>query len=91
MYKEYLKVPQAPEYTARILTYEIGDINKCMIYKDRFGKGYDNELRIAFADSLTMLYLLGEQLGLDMSSVRDDGRERFIERQKECEEAAKKS
>lgn len=87
MYKELLAVPQTPEFTARILSYEIGDIHKLMIYAERFGSvGYIGDLKIAHADTLTMISLLGEQLGYDLEEQRKVGLERFRERMKECED-----
>jgi len=88
MYQEHLTVTQTAEFTARVLTYEIGDIHKLMIYKERFGpRGYLGELKIALADARTMLNLLSEQLGYtDLQELDQIGLERFIERIKECYE-----
>lgn len=85
MYQELFKgqgVNQPPEYTARILTYEIGDIHKILIYQDRFGKaGYIGELKIALSDARTMLNLLSEQLGFnDLEELDKIGFERFVDR-----------
>ena len=75
-------VNQPPELTARILTYEIGDIHKLMVYQERFGKsGYIGETKIALADARTMLNLLSEQLGFeDLEELDDIGFERFVDR-----------
>lgn len=87
MYKELLTVPQTPEFTARVLSYEIGDIHKLMIYAKRFGStGYLGDLKIACADTLTMISLLSEQLDFDLEELKETGLERFRERMKECEE-----
>jgi len=84
MYKEFLLVPQEPELTARVLTYEIGDIHKCMIYLERFGKtGYHGELSRALADSHLMLGLLTEQLGFNIEELVSVGLINFKERQEQ--------
>ena len=88
MYKEHLSVEQTPEFTARVLSYEIGDIHKLMIYKERFGEcGYLGDLKMACADALTMIGLLSEQLGYDTEEIRGIGLERFIHRMQECKVA----
>lgn len=82
MYKELIAsgLNQPPEYTARILTYEIGDIHKIMIYTDRHGRaGYVGEMKIALADSSAMLKLLTEQLGFEITEIEALGFERFGE------------
>jgi len=84
MYKELLTVPQTPEFTARVLSYEVGDIHKLMIYQERFGNcGYLGDLKIACADTLTMISLLSEQLGYDLEELKEVGLERFRDRMKE--------
>jgi len=85
MYQDILigqGVKQTAEFTARVLTYEIGDIHKLMIYQERFGKtGYIGELKIALADARTMLNLLSEQLGYnDLEELDEIGHERFVNR-----------
>lgn len=87
MYKEWLATPQTPEFTARILSYEVGDIHKCLIYQERFGPGWEGELRLAVADALTMVSLLAEQLGYDLDALRHDGLERFQDRMLEVKKA----
>ncbi|MBW2622638.1 MAG: hypothetical protein JRD68_07010 [Deltaproteobacteria bacterium] len=89
---EELTVPQSPEYALRVLLYEIGDISKCIIYKDRFGKtGYVGETKIACADAITQLKLLIEQLGSELGFTLEecerDGFERFQHRMQECKKA----
>jgi len=84
MYKEVLEgqgVDQTPEFTARVLSYEIGDIHKILIYIERFGSaGYLGDLKIACADALTMIGLFSEQQGFDLEELRDLGLERFVDR-----------
>lgn len=85
MYKEHLLVPQTPEFTLRVLLYEIGSISKIMIYMELFGpSGYLGDLRAECADALTMISLLAEQLGFeDLDELANEGLERFEERQRE--------
>ena len=72
------KVEQPPEFTARVLTYELGDIHKLMIYIERFGgEGYRDDLKIACADHLTMSGLLPEQLGFNLEELYEVGLDRF--------------
>ena len=88
MYKEHLGegVHQPPEYTARILSYEVGDIHKCMIYMDRHGRtGYVGETSVALADASAMLKLLTEQLGFDLADTERLGYERYVKTQKNLE------
>ena len=87
MYKELLTLPQSPEFTARILSYEVGDIHKLMIYAERFGSsGYIGDLKVACADTITMISLLSEQLGYDLNELNFLGIERLKDRMKECKE-----
>ena len=80
MYKEHLKVEQPPEYTSRILVYEVGDIVKCLVYIDRHGKlGYVGETKISLADASAMLKLLIEQLGYNLEEVEKLGYDRYVE------------
>ena len=88
MLKELLTVEQSPEFTARVLSYEVGDIHKLMIYKERLGStGYLGDLKIACADAKTMINLLSEQLGYDTEELRDIGIERFKHRMSELKSA----
>lgn len=86
-YKEILekyKVEQTPEFTARVLSYEIGDIHKLLIYKERFGStGYLGDLKHACADTLAMIGLLSEQLGYNLAELKEIGLERFTDRMQE--------
>ena len=87
MYKEELTRPQTPEFTSRILVYEVGDIVKYLIYKERFGEvGYLGNLEASCADAYTMVCLLIEQLGYDLEEVKAFGMERFKERMLEVRE-----
>jgi hypothetical protein len=80
MWQEKVKVNQPPEYTARILSYEVGDIHKCMIYMDRHGTlGYIGETKVALADAYAMLQLLTEQLGYDNKEIQELAWERFCD------------
>lgn len=64
MYKDKLGKSQSKEFTLAILTYEIGDIAKEIVYKERFG--YDKQianLEAALGDAATMVQLLNEEFG----------------------------
>ena len=88
MYKEELTVSQSPEFTFRVLAYEVGNISKCMIYQERFGKtGYVGETKLACAHALTQIGLLIEQLGFDIDECREIGMDRFKYRMMECKKA----
>ncbi len=88
MYKEELTVPQPPEYTLRVLVYEVGNISKCLIYRDRFGDaGYVGETKLHCAHALTQILLLIEQLGFGIDECREIGMDRFKYRMKECKDA----
>lgn len=90
MYKEILEkygIQQTPECTAEVLSYNVGDILKCMIKAERLGSmGYLGELKVACADVLTMSSLLPEQLGYDLAELKSVGLERFVHRMKEISE-----
>lgn len=87
MYKELLSKPQSPEFTARVLSYEIGDIHKYMIYQERFGPvGYVGNLKVSCADTFIMINLLCEQLGFDLDEIKAFGLERFKERMGEIKD-----
>ena len=80
-------VEQTPEFTARVLSYEIGDIHKLLIYRERFGStGYLGDLQMACADAKTMVNLLSEQLGYNLEELKRLGLERFIYRMQEVKE-----
>ena len=90
-YVEKLTVDQAPEYTLRVLVYEVGNISKCLIYQDRFGKtGYVGETKLHCAHVLTQISLLIEQLGFDLEECREIGMDRFKHRMMEYKEAEEK-
>ena len=87
MYKELLTVPQTPEFTLRVLTYEIGDLHKLLIYRERLGDaGYIGDTELACADALTMILLFAEQQGYDLDELKELGLERFEERMREVAE-----
>ena len=82
-----LEIKQNSQRTALVLTYQVGDIAKCLIYQESFGKrdGYHGELGVAIADSITMLRLLCEQENLVFEGCLQEGEERFLERQLEIQ------
>jgi hypothetical protein len=84
MYKEILEkyhVEQSTALTTKILTYEVGNINKIDCYIERFGSaGYLGERRIEISDALTMICLLAEQYNLSIDDLKQEGFERFEHR-----------
>ena len=93
MYKEILEkhgVKQTPEFTARVLSYEIGDIHKILIYMERFGNtGYLGELKLACADIVTQINLFSEQNSFNLEDLKIIGLERFDYRIGEVAKSAK--
>ena len=87
MYKEILdkhQIGQTPEFTLSIISSEVGSLQKCRVYQERFGNhGFIAEESIAIADLMTMVGLLAEQKGLDPVSLAKDGLERFDHRMSE--------
>lgn len=72
-----------------ILAYEIGDLNRSIVYAERFRD--DEKARIAhlahgklaMADALTQLYLLCISLGWDFDKLRELGVQHLKERQQD--------
>ena len=66
--------------TFAILSYEIGDTNKCAL-NIHWGnvRGYQGEVSKGIGDSITMLRLLCGQLGLDFGVCLREGEEAYIE------------
>lgn len=85
MFEEHLLVPQEPEFTFRVLVYEIGNVDKLMIYTEIWGPvGYLGDLRAELGDAHVMLGLLSEQLGHgDIDNLVSEGLVRFKKRQLE--------
>jgi hypothetical protein len=84
--QNYLAIAQNSQRTITVLTYQLGDMAKCSIYRESFPSShwaYTSELRLAMADAITMIRLLCEQEGFDFLELQSDGTERFIERQAE--------
>ena len=72
-----------------ILAYEIGDLNRSIVYAERFKN--DDKARIAYlangklamADILTQLYLLCRSIGWDFHELRKLGAQHLKERQED--------
>ncbi len=83
--------PDEPLYTCNVLSYEVGELIKCLIYSrhrqenedDRGHRAYTVLGRIALADALTQCRLLAEEMAWDFEELLVDGKERFLERMSE--------
>ena len=72
-----------------ILAYEMGDLNRSMVYAERFKD--DEKARIAYmangklalADALTQIYLLCQSVGWNFNELRKLGAEHLKERQED--------
>ena len=66
--------------TCAILSYEVGDANKCAM-NVHWGnvRGYHGEASKGIGDAITMLRLLSAQLGLDFWDILRDGEQTYME------------
>lgn len=92
--KEHLAIEQSSQRTCLVLSYEVGDIAKCLIYQESFpslASSYREEMKLTVADAITMLRLFCEQehISFDESALIEV--ERFKERQKEICKAQKEA
>ncbi len=63
-----------------IMTYELGDLSKCLIYADRKNdETYNCEARLATCDLITQIILLCQMMKWNINDVIFDGIERFRE------------
>ena len=72
-----------PEDILSVLTYEIGDMHKCLHRIKRYPQdtvGYTAELKITTADAYTMLCGFIRLMGWKLIEVENLGRERVQER-----------
>jgi len=77
---------ETPRSLSTIMTYELGDLVKSLVYAEvrrDCEAAYLAEARIALADIITQTYILAEVLGADWQDLRLDGEERFRERMTE--------
>lgn len=84
--KEYLAIEQSSQRTCLVLSYEVGDIAKCLIYQESYpslASSYREEIQLTIADAVTVLRLLCEQENVSFDEAALIGVERFRERQKE--------
>lgn len=72
-----------------ILAYEIGDLNRSIVYAERFRDDEKTRIahlahgKLAMADALTQLYLLCISLGWDFDKLRELGVQHLKERQQD--------
>jgi hypothetical protein len=75
-------VPTDEADTVRILTYNVGVVNHSYHYAKLFGrKGQIAEMKLAVADSVSMLRMLCEQEGWNFDDVIVMGEEHYLEQQ----------
>ncbi len=83
MYIEILRkyeVKQTPEFTLKILMYELGKLCQIDIYEERFGSaGFIGEYPREFSDAITMLFLFGEQIGVLSKNLEDEAEKVCLE------------
>ena len=78
-----------PEDILSVLTYEVGDMHKCLHRANRYPqdrKGYMAELRITTADAFTMLCGFIMLMGWKRLDIENLGRERVQERLEDLSE-----
>lgn len=84
MYKEILRkheVKQTPDFTLKVINYELGSVCRNMIYGERFGTtGYTEDKKLEMADLLTQVGLWIEQNGYEVEELKAIGLERFDHR-----------
>jgi hypothetical protein len=72
---------QTLDETLRILTYEVGDMNKCLHYESHYPKernAYQPELKKATSQSITMLRMFCEQRGWNFDELATFGEEDYL-------------
>jgi len=78
-----------PEDILSVLTYEIGDMHKCLHRAKRYpqdNKGYLAELMITTADAMTMLHGFIQLMGWKRLAIENLGLERVRERLQDIHE-----
>jgi len=69
--------------TLRILTYEVGDMNKLMHYMSRYPKdkiGYHGDLKSKVSCALSMLRMFIEQYQWNFDEIAEMGEQLYLER-----------
>jgi hypothetical protein len=69
--------------TLRVLTYEVGDMNKVMHYRTRYSQekmGYIGELRKATSQAISMLRMFCEQQKWDFEELADFGEKDYLDK-----------
>lgn len=69
-----------------IICYELGDVNKQVVYSQQFPDYSRGELKIALAELITMINALCIDLGEDFDSLREFGISKLAEDYKRFEE-----
>ncbi|RLG44766.1 MAG: hypothetical protein DRN81_03680 [Thermoproteota archaeon] len=65
-------------YRLSVLTYELGDVHKAVVYKHYYGDtGTHAELKVALADLFAQLYIFCLSQGLDVEELEKLGLKRL--------------
>jgi len=74
---------QSPNETLRVLTYEVGDMNKSVHYASRYSgvrNGYMVDLKKTTAQAISMLRMFVEQQNWDFEELASLGEEDYLEK-----------
>ena len=74
---------QTPDETLRVLTYEVGDMNKAVHYAARYPadrNAYQPELKNAAMQAISMLRMFCEQKGWKFDNLMRDGEINYLEK-----------
>jgi hypothetical protein len=74
---------QTRDETLRVLTYEVGDMNKCLHYASRYPNernGYLPELKKATTQAISMLRMFCEQSGWNFDDLASFGEDDYLDK-----------
>jgi len=78
------------ERAVRILTYEVGDLNKILVHSELYGNvGYLGDEKSAVSDVLSAVRTYIELKGWDEDEIRKLGEGRYLERQEDIRKHGK--
>lgn len=83
---------QTPMETLRVLTYEVGDMNKAIHYAERYPEArnaYQPELRMAACQAFCMLRMFCEQQGWSVDDLFALGEENYMEKMQDIKRYGK--
>ena len=76
-------VPQSPDETLHVLTYNLGSLIECHHKSKRYGKGYVELGKKQMADLISMCRYYCEQKGWNFNELMSLGEEAYLERMKD--------